>query len=250
MGRNSITEAVILRSQRFAEYHKRVTLLTDSSGIVDAIAYGAFKSKSKLAGITESFTRLRAYLYVDPVKKQHKLSDGELVASNDGIRADLKRFYIASIISELVQITYAGGDEYVSLFPLIDTGFRVLSSASDRVSDLLLVQVLIRFFTCIGYPPPWAECERCGSAIAGSSARSVSPGGLVYCSRCGGDAVSLPPGSFAYLEHTEQLTFREALRVDVGNSALDGLKRALLSIAQKVAESPLRSLRGAEPILF
>lgn len=247
MGRHSITRGIVLRVSRFAEYHKRLLLLTDEAGIVEVIAYGACKSKSKFAGITESFTVLRVWLYHDPVKNQYKLSDAEVMADFDGIRKDVDRFYAAAIMAELVHATYAGGGEHRTLLELLVAGFGTLETVSGGRIDLLLVQMIDGLLDAIGYPVIVEECDGCGAAISTGEYRYVASGGEVLCPRCRRNgAVPMTPGAVAYLSHTRGLSFESASRVAIDEESLEGLKAAMLRIAQRVAERPLQSLRSQQ----
>ena len=92
MNRNLRTESIILRTRRIGELHKGLTCLTRSCGIIDVIAYGAGKGKSKLSGMVDPFSLLYMYLYYDPVKDSYKVSDIEQRAIFPGIRSELGKF--------------------------------------------------------------------------------------------------------------------------------------------------------------
>ncbi|MDA3939799.1 MAG: recombination protein O N-terminal domain-containing protein [Spirochaetia bacterium] len=102
MNRNIKTDSIILRSRRIGELHKGLSCLTRSHGIIDAIAYGAGKGKSKLAGLVDPFSLLYLYLYFDPVKDNYKISDIEQRTIFPNIRLELGKFYIASFWAELI----------------------------------------------------------------------------------------------------------------------------------------------------
>ena len=244
MPRNTIEDAIVLKSSRFAEYHKKLSLLTERSGMIDAIAYGAFKSKSKLAGITESCVRLRGYLYFEPVRKQYKLTDAEPIATYDGIRVDIKKFYTASMLSELVMVSYAGGDEHAQLHPLIANLFARLSECEIDQTNGILVLGIARFLDIIGYPPVLDECEQCGRTSIQSS--FVSPGGVVLCDGCRNpESVPVTAKAIEYLAQTAVLTVDDSLSVGLDKASTAGLRRALVRLAQNVVETPLRTLKSA-----
>ena len=48
MERSISTNAIIIRRERFGEFHKGLTLLTSDLGLVSATAYGAYKMQSRL----------------------------------------------------------------------------------------------------------------------------------------------------------------------------------------------------------
>ena len=248
MPRNTIEDAIVLKSSRFAEYHKKLFLLTKGSGMIDAIAYGAFKSKSKLAGITESCVRLRGYLYFEPVRGQYKLTDAEPIATYDGIRVDLKKFYSASLLSELVMVSYAGGDEHAQLHPLIANLFARLSECEIDQTNRILIQGIARFLDIIGYPPIVDECGQCGRTPIPRA--FVSPGGVVLCDGCrSSESVPVTPGAISYLAHTASLSVDDALIVALDTASTAGLRRALIRLAQNVVETPLRTLKSAGGVI-
>ena len=59
MDRNYTTEAVVLKTRRFGDFHKSVTILSPERGIINAVAHGAYKGKSRLSSITRSILRIR-----------------------------------------------------------------------------------------------------------------------------------------------------------------------------------------------
>lgn len=246
MPRNTIESAVILRSVRFAEYHKRISLLTEGAGLIEATAYGAFKGRSKLAGATESFVQIRGHLYFEPVRARYKLSDADAIETFDGIRNNLKKFYVASLISELILVTYAGGDEHASLFPLLVQLFSFLSECPVAAADLVLIQAIQRFLALVGFPAVWSECAQCGVDIRTAEYRFVSRGGAVLCNGCRrGECSRVTYAGSRYISATESLEVTRALQEGLDESSISGLQRGLVSIAQSVVETPLRTLNSA-----
>ena len=212
--------------------------------MIDVIAYGAYKSKSKLAGITESFVRLRGYLYFEPVRGRYKLTDAEAIATYDGIRIDLKKFYTASLLSELVMLSYAGGDEHAQLHPLVATLFTILSECDIAQTNRVLIQGIARFLDIVGYPPTIDECGQCGRTSIPEA--FVTPGGVVLCDGCRStEVVPVTSMAVAYLAATAPLTVEDAMGVSLDGASTAGLRRALIRLAQNVVETPLRTLKSA-----
>ena len=77
MSRNMTIRGIILKTTRIGEIHKGLTILTLEQGLVDAIAHGALKDKSKLRAATQLFSHSLFYIYSNPVKKSNKVSDIE-----------------------------------------------------------------------------------------------------------------------------------------------------------------------------
>lgn len=129
-------------------------------------------------------------------------------------------------------------------------GFSLLSDADDERTDLLLIAMVTRFLDVIGYPIRPDECERCGRTIAEAASRYVSPSGIFLCEACTiPEATRIPSGGRALVGYTAGRTLTDAIRVTADGGTRAALKRGLLSVAERVAEAPLRSLRGAEGMI-
>ena len=109
--RNSIESAVVLKSARMGEIHRSVTLLTPRRGVVWATAHGAGKAASKLKAAAIPFACVTAYLYHDPVRDSFKVTDVEPLDLHGAIRADLGKFFTASLWVEIVLRSHGGGTE-------------------------------------------------------------------------------------------------------------------------------------------
>ena len=243
MSRSSVTKAIVLKTQRFAEVHKHLTLLTTGSGIIDVTAYGAYKGKNRLSGSTDLFALFTAYLYFEPVKKNYKLTDLEPISLHDGIRRDVKRFYIASFWVEIVYKTYAGGDEQVSIFPLLVALLTELEFAEPATCDLLNIQFLYRFLHIIGYPPLPSECSVCGRHIRTEDESHVSAAGLVTCRQCAlHDSVVISVGAKRYLNYISGLDNAVTSGVSLDKTSTEGVKTGLIRVVKGVVERPLFSL--------
>ena len=56
MYRSISTHAIVIRRERSGEFHKSLSLLTTDLGLINAIAYGAYKMNSGLRMGSEPFT--------------------------------------------------------------------------------------------------------------------------------------------------------------------------------------------------
>ena len=109
MGRNIWIEGLTLRSRRFQEFHKDVTILCRTGGILQAVLHGGYKGKSRLAGATEPFRQAEFLLYHNPVKQSYKISDGDVLNPFEELRGNLAKIYLASLWSEIMIKTQGMG---------------------------------------------------------------------------------------------------------------------------------------------
>ena len=141
--RNSIESAVVLKSARLGEIHRSVTLLIPRRGVVYATAHGAGKAASKLKAAAIPFAYVTAYLYHDPVRDSFKVTDVEPLDLHGTIRADLTKFFTASLWVEVVLRSHGGGTEATALHALLVTGLRTLDAAAATQTGAVSVQVAV-----------------------------------------------------------------------------------------------------------
>ena len=267
--RNSIESAVVLKSARMGEIHRRVTLFTSRRGLVYAIAHGAGKAVSKLKAAAVAFAHVTVYLYHDPMRDTFKVTDAEPRNLHGAIRGDLEKFFTASLWVETVLRSHGGGAEPEPLHALLVSGLDVLDGAAAAEVGPLSVQFLWRALAQLGIGPELDGCAGCGRRLAADEELAVAPDGGSRCRRCiraagtAGDAATagtigtaVPAAAGAlwldgagrrFLRATERLELRDALRYRFAGS--EGLRRSLQHLLQHGLERPLNSLRCAGGIL-
>jgi DNA repair protein RecO (recombination protein O) len=246
MNRSVRTDSIILRTRRVGEFHKGLTCLTPEHGILEVMAYGAGKGKSRLSGLVDPFSILKLYLYHEPVKDSYKLSDVEQLTVFQAIRKNLEKFYVASFWAEVILRTYSGGGDSMRIFPLLSESLRLLNSMENGKVVFVLIQFIWRFLGITGFQPEISQCTNCGRELDG-------PGNLFFseaesgflCGSCGasGNLVQIPRGALMYLKHTSGTNLEGALKVSLDSRAASALKRMLLSLVQGIVEYPLNTLK-------
>jgi len=251
MNRNLKTSALILKNYRVGEYHKGTVLLTKDLGIINAVAYGGYKTRSKLGSKTEVFNYLRLYLYHDPVKNTYKITDTENVEIYENIRNDLKSIMTATLCCEIVLKTYGGGGEYSGTLSLMRTAFSGFNAGERDSLDRSLIQFLWRYAGILGFRFNLTECSQCGNAIKPGENCIFSAGDENFiCSRCAVPAdITLPPGCRTYLLHTDSLDFFQSLRVGLPGQSQKDLKALLIHILKSIVETDLNTVTAGGEFL-
>ena len=249
--RSSTTEAVVLRKTRIGEIHKSLTLFSRQRGLINAIAHGAFKIKSRLRTTSEPFHVVRAYLYHDPVRDQYKITDMESLAALDGIRRSVQRFYAASLWAEVVIRSYGGGENFPLLYDLLVEALQLLNPAPDRVVPFLSIQVLLRILDLLGQRPDVEHCGLCASELDVHSGAYVSrEEQILLCSNCAQpSALHVPAGALRYLQKTLQMPLASSLRIGLEERSLKALKETAYFLVQAVLETNLNSIQSGVGIL-
>ncbi len=245
MARNVKTEGLILKNTRFGEIHKSVTLLSPDLGVLNAIAHGSYKGKSKLGGVTEVFSRSLISLYHNPVSSSYKITEVEPISYYDSLRTDLEKFYIASLWSEMVLRTYAGGGDFGEVYGLCCDAMELLDRSPVKRNDVTLALFLFEYVDLLGYLPDFSFCARCGRKLEEVSEWYVGDGGSIYCRRCACDGLPvLTVGARRCLAYARGKPVDQKLKVDLDTASGRELKRAMLTIAQHVIGGPLKTLAG------
>ena len=254
--RNSIESAVVLKSARMGEIHRSVTLFTPQRGIVYATAHGAGKAASKLKAAATPFACVTAYLYHDPVRDSYKVTDAEPQNLHGAIRADLTKFFTASLWVEIVLRSHGGGTETAALHGLLAAGLHTLDGARATYVGAVSVQVLWRCLHHLGLGPDLEKCAGCGRDVAPHEELRLALNGGSWCRRCAvgwgaglapAAGLRLDPAARRFLMTTAQLQLEQAVRQPFEGS--ERLRRVLQQLIQHGLEAPLNSLRCAAGIL-
>ncbi len=247
MTRTSTLPALILRTYPVGEIHLGVRLLTAEHGVVQALAHGARSPRGKLRGVVGPFHSGLCYLYSDPVKNSHKITDFDVRSFRTGIREDLDRYCTAALWIESVIAGHAGGSGAAELFPLLESCLDILAEIDPRKVPRLEALFLWRFLDILGAQPEPGRCSLCETPIPDTVEASYSSasGGFV-CSRCGGVRPPLlSAGARAYLSRSDSLRVEEAIEIGLAAASLSELRSLLLHITSEVVEVPLRSVAVA-----
>ena len=248
--RNKTGEGVILKNGRVGEIHKSVTFLSPEVGVINAIAHGAYKGKSRLGGVTEVFSQSRISLYHDPVRDSYKITEVEPLLVFENVRRDLQKYYTASLWTEVILRTFAGGGEFAEVFSLLCESLTLLDRCPQEKNDAVLSLFLFRYVDALGYLPDFGSCAMCGTGLRKDDRWYVGPDGSIRCGRCSEEsAPSLAPGARRFLSYAVGRPVEEVLKVGLDVDSGGELKRTMLSIVQHIIGGPLNSLRGAKGIL-
>ena len=199
--------AIILRSRRWGEADRIVTLYAKSLGKIRGVARGARRQKSRFGAALEPFTLCRVNLFEKAGDSLFRISQIDLVQSFQSLREDLDLMASAARMVNVVTAVTPDGDPDPRLFDTLEQGLASLHRGEDPAWTALLFQV--RLLGLIGFRPQTDHCVACGKAQAvGDPQFSPLAGGLVcpVCAlrqrvRC----VALSRGSLSFLQQAVQM---------------------------------------------
>jgi len=251
MTRNSITQAIILKIYRIGEIHKGVILLTKNLGIINAIAHGAWKIKSRLRAYTQLFNYIKVYLYYNPVKQTYKITDIECLYSCVAVTQSIEKYYCISICVEVVLKSFGGGESVNEIFSLLLDVLKILDKIRDDETDFILIQFLWRFLYLTGHRLNPKNCHSCGKSFSDSLHIYYLKGMTGFiCPNCRkGNAVQLYPGMIKYLEKTEYIPLNKALCFKLEKKSIVLLRKVVINLVETYIETPLQSIKSGAGII-
>ena len=191
-------QGVVLRSQKLGEADKIVTVMTQGSGKVRAVAKGIRKTTSRFGARLEPFTHVSLMVYrgrgsLDTV------SQAEILSPFVSVRNDLGMFAAGETMLEAVDKVAEEHERNVRLFMLLLTGLRALDAApSDPAA--VAEAFLLKMLSMSGFHPSLTACAICGRPSPDRFASGQ--GGAI----CADDAeFDAGPVSIAALEHLASL---------------------------------------------
>jgi DNA repair protein RecO (recombination protein O) len=149
------TQAIILRRYDFSEADRLLTLYTQASGKIRAIAKGARKMNSRQLGHVELFTRSNMLIALG--RELHVVSQAEMVESFLPLHEDLERGAYANYIAELVENFSEFDEQNTGLFDLLN---HTLGWLSAPEVDLMLCgrYFELHLLRLVGFLPSLFHC--------------------------------------------------------------------------------------------
>jgi DNA repair protein RecO (recombination protein O) len=251
MSRNSITQAIILKTNRIGEIHKGVVLLTRDRGIINAVAYGAWKMKSRLRAYTQLFCYSKVYLYHNPINNTYKITDMEHYTSFGHISHSMRKYYCASLCAEVILRSYGGGESANDVFALFLASLRCLEEVKEEAVVFVLIQFLWRFLIFTGHGLEMDVCSQCGAGIEKTDTAFYEHGRSGFlCIRCRRMENEIcNPGMRKYLAATMTLSLRKAMDIRIEEKSAQTLKKIILHIVEALLEVSLKTLQSGQHMI-
>lgn len=222
------TEGLILRTIKYGETSKIVTLLTRDFGLVKAMAKGVRGAKPKFGAALEPFARSEIILYRKRERELHLIGQADLIEAHLALSADVRRYAFATAVVEFVQQVVPGEMDAgaAALHDEALSALELMSTSAGETLPYLLRAFQLRFVSALGHAPELHSCLGCGREVDEAGRLSALQGGL-YCATCARDVsgtvtVSRPALAVlqAYVENPLVVAARQRLtppvRAEVG----------------------------------
>jgi DNA repair protein RecO (recombination protein O) len=231
------TTAIILRSRKWGDADRIVTVYSKTLGKIRGVARGARRQKSRFGAALEPFSLCRLDLFEKSGDSLFRISHVDLVTSFQPLREDLVLIASAARMVNVVTAVTPDGDPDPLLFDTLEQGLMSLHRSSDPAFTALLFQ--IRLLGLIGFRPETDRCASCGKTqLTGIPHFSPMAGGLV-CMMCAGRqrvrCVTLSRGSLSFLQQAIRLSPALVTRLRAAGQVRSEVEEAIEGFVTVVA---------------
>jgi len=172
-------QGIVLRSIKLGEADKIVSILTQGSGKIRAVAKGIRRTQSKFGARLEPFTHVSLLLYRG--RSLDTITQAEIVSPFRRARNEFALIVSGETMLEAVDRVTEDYERNVRLFVLLLSGLRALETG-PRDPAALAECFLLKVLSLSGFHPSLSACASCGKP--GPHAWfSAGQGGLV-CDGC------------------------------------------------------------------
>ena len=237
------TRGIILRSQRWGDADRIVTLFSHNLGKIRGVARGARRMKTRFGGVLEPFGLVDVTLFQKTADALGQISQIDLVASYSAIREDLTVMTAAARMVKMVEAISVDRDPNPGMYTALVHGLESLNPEEDVALLTLLFQIHVLGHT--GFRPQFECCTECGKPDQHHSPKWFSPplGGVV-CHECrhrGGRMLPLSKGSVAFIEQARRLSLPQLSRLKAMGSVRMEVETTMEAYFQAVVGKVLPS---------
>jgi DNA repair protein RecO (recombination protein O) len=234
------TEAIVLRHYVLSEADRILVLFAPELGKMRAVARGARRPKSRLAGSLEPLNHVRVQFYSKEGSELAQIRQAELIHSYLGKNPSILHLYGFSYWSEIVQEYVEDNSSNPLLFKLF---ISVLNAAEKRVLSAALVRYF-EFWTLrlSGLLPKYDACSRCGLYVKDDGFYVLLEIGQACCSSCsGGRGLHVHARAAKSLHKIFQLSPEEYSLLPMDGNIFGDLERLAQQLLQFHLEKQLKS---------
>ena len=171
-------QGIVLRTHNLGEADRIVTIFTQGTGKIRAVAKGVRKTRSKFGARLDPFTHVDLLLYKG--RELDIVTQAEIITSFRGMREHYSRFAAGEMILEAVDRISQERDRNTQMFMLLLHALRALGDG-ERDPGMIADAFLIRLTSLSGFRPALTGCAECGGDEV--SRFSIQQGGMV-CDGC------------------------------------------------------------------
>lgn len=230
-------EVIVLGSKSWGDADKLLWLFSRDYGKMRAVAYGARRAKSPLAGSLQMFNLVDVTL--NSGERLDTVRQATIKKRFKRATEELEVMAYASFVAELVLELSAEGESKAELF---DELLKVFSAFEKRNPRLVALSAAYKILKLEGLSLVENACVHCGELLVNDGFIDVKEGGAL-CSHCKSiDAISYPFEAQKLILLLEEIDLIDSAQITVKKNAMLVAEKILLTYLVEIIEKPLRSL--------
>ena len=176
------TKAIVIKSIKWAETSKIVTLYTREYGCIKVIAKGSRRMRSEYAGSLEPLNVLETLIYISAKRELQTLGQVSLVNSFPGLRNNLEKMAYALAILELIQIFIHYHEKEQIFFDFI---YQLLDDLQKtKKPEIILWYFILKIASYLGFKPEFTFCKICKKKVDQDVILFKTNDGTIVCNQC------------------------------------------------------------------
>ena len=246
------TQGIILKTRKYSESSKLLTVYTREFGRVNALAKGARKLKSRFGSSLEVFTESRFLLYNQPMAGLYVVSQSQILSSHEGLYSVAGKFAAASVMADFLYTHTVQGEKNEELYQFFRGSLKALE-LSDSPQNVLL-SFMLKYLSLAGYQPNLKSCASCGKPDRSASKSyrvSAKHGGILCeaCSRKEGDSVVISGSSLKALSYLQEKGYHVMSGLKLESCLSVEIRKVINNFLEYNYEFSLKSLKVMEEMV-
>ncbi len=235
-------QGIVLRSVKLGEADKIVTVMTQGSGKVRAVAKGIRKTTSRFGARLEPFTHVSLMLYRGRGSLD-TITQADIVAPHMSLRGELSLFAAGETMLEAVDKVAEEHERNVRLFLLLLSGMRALNTHPQDPAAVA-ESFLLKLLQLSGFHPALTACANCGRPDP--KLFDAAQGGAI-CAACAEPGAG--PASVAALQELSRLAIADLLEAGEDADTDERVRRESRALLYGFAEYHLERRMKSLPML-
>jgi DNA repair protein RecO (recombination protein O) len=196
VGRTYKTQAVVLRSIRYAEADRILHIYTADRGRIGAIAKGVRRPKSRFGGRLEPLFRVDLVLH-EGRGELYTVNSASTVSPHPRLRDSREPLQRATQACEAVLKLFDAQEPNQPAYNLLSNELQLLDQQPEMASRAHALAFRLKLLLAAGFMPELAACASCGEREH-LGAFSASAGGVV-CASCEAGSFPLDQAAHTFL---------------------------------------------------
>lgn len=212
-------KAIVLGGRDYKEKDKLVDLFTLEQGIVSVLFKSVKSANAKLKSAKEMFS-FGDFIYA--TGKFNVVTSAEIIDTFYGITKDIKKYYTACMILEIIKNVLPVGEQNVNLF--LETLKALKTVAYDNADNLTIInKFLVVVFEGLGYKFALNTCNTCGCKFMNYRYMNLEYGDIT-CHNCKTlNSVEISVGEYSALRLISITEFEKLSTLKLNGEVLNKL---------------------------